>query len=148
MFASDATVEVFSMSLKEKTKLKGLLEILSSSTEFETVPIRRREDLLLRRIYERVPVKLDTVNYDAPHFKTFLLLQAHFSRIHLPPDLVNDQAAILKKVLNLLAACVDVMSSNAQLNALGAMDLSQMCVQGIWETDSPLTQIPHFEPEV
>lgn len=55
---------------------------------------------------------------------------------------------MLEKVLNLLSACVDVMSSNAWLNALGAMDLSQMCVQAVWETDSPLKQVPHFEPEV
>ncbi|KAF9504269.1 hypothetical protein BS47DRAFT_1355400 [Hydnum rufescens UP504] len=145
---SYVTVEVFSMSLKEKTKLKGLLEIVSSSAEFESIPIRRHEEVLLKRIYDRVPVKLDTVNYNAPYFKTFLLLQAHFSRLQLPPDLVSDQALVLGKVLNLLAACVDVMSSNAYLNALGAMDLSQMCVQAMWETDSPLKQIPHFDPDV
>ena len=40
------------------------------------------------------------------------------------------------------------MSSNACLNALGAMDLSEMGVQAMWEIDSPLKQIPHFEPEV
>ena len=34
---------------------------------------------------------------------------------------------MFKKVLNLLSARVGVMSSNARLNALGAMDLSQMC---------------------
>jgi pre-mRNA-splicing helicase BRR2 len=136
------------MSLKERTKLKGLLEVVSSSAEFESVPIRRHEDVLLRKIYDRVPVKLDQANYDAPYFKTFLLLQAHFSRLQLPPDLASDQAMILGKVLNLLAACVDVMSSNAFLNALGAMDLSQMCVQGIWESDSPLKQIPHFDNDV
>ncbi|KAF8328166.1 Sec63-domain-containing protein [Cantharellus anzutake] len=141
---SYVTVEVFSMSLKEKTKLKGILEIVSSSAEFESVPIRHREDVILRRIYDRVPVKLDNPSFDAPYFKTFLLLQAHFSRLQLPPDLAADQSVILGKVLNLLAACVDVMSSNAYLNALGAMDLSQMCVQGLWETDSPLKQIPHF----
>ncbi|TFK19295.1 Sec63-domain-containing protein [Coprinopsis marcescibilis] len=39
------------------------------------------------------------------------------------------------------------MSSNAWLNALCAVDVSQMCVQGMWETDSPLKQIPHFESE-
>nr|VWO96385.1 Pre-mRNA-splicing ATP-dependent RNA helicase PRP28 (EC [Ganoderma boninense] len=145
---SYVTVEVYTLSLKERTKLKGLLEVVSSSAEFESIPIRRHEDVLLRRIYDRVPVKLDKADFETPHFKTFLLLQAHFSRLSLPPDLAADQGLVLEKVLNLLSACVDVMSSNAWLNALGAMDLSQMCVQACWETDSPLKQIPHFEPEV
>jgi len=145
---SYVTVEVYTLSLKERTKLKGLLEVVSSSAEFETIPIRRHEESLLRRIYDRVPVKLDQVNYEAPHFKTFLLLQAHFSRLQLPPDLVADQALVLEKVMNLLSACVDVMSSNAWLSALGAMDLSQMCVQAVWDRDSPLRQVPHFEPDV
>ncbi|KAF7323081.1 hypothetical protein HMN09_00088200 [Mycena chlorophos] len=145
---SYVTIEVYTLSLKERTKLKGILEVVSSSAEFETIPIRRHEEALLRRIYDRVPVKLEKADYEAPHFKTFLLLQAHFSRIQLPPDLAADQALVLEKVLNLLSACVDVMSSNAWLSALGAMDLSQMCVQAVWETDSPLKQIPHFEPDV
>ena len=118
----DVTVEVYTLSLKERTKLKGLLEVVSSSAEFESIPIRRRhEDVLLRRIYDRVPVKLDKPDFEAPHFKTFLLLQAHFSRLQLPPDLASDQVLVLEKVLNLLSACVDVMSSNAWLSALGAM---------------------------
>ena len=49
---------------------------------------------------------------------------------------------------SLLSACVDVMSSNAYLNALGAMELSQMCVQAMWDSDSPLKQIPGFTNEV
>lgn len=145
---TDVTVEVYTLSLKESTKLKGLLEVVSSSAEFENIPIRRHEDALLRRVYDRVPVKLDQVDFEAPHFKTFLLLQAHFSRLQLPPDLAADQALVLEKVLNLLSACVDVMSSNAWLNATRAMDLSQMCVQAMWDTESPLKQIPHFEPDV
>ncbi|KAG2058635.1 DNA polymerase theta/eta [Suillus hirtellus] len=144
---SYVTVEVYTLSLKKRTKLKGLLEVVASSAEFESISIRRHEDTILRRIYDRVPVKLDRADFEAPHFKTFLLLQAHFSRIQLPPDLAVDQVLVLEKVLNLLSACVDVMSLNAWLNALGAMDLSQMCVQVMWETDSPLKQIPYFEPE-
>jgi len=141
---------VYTLSLKEKTKLKGLLEVVASSAEFESIPIRRHEDALLKRLYDRVPVKLDAdaVDFEAPHFKTFLLLQAHFSRLHLPADLAADQKLVLEKVLNLLSACVDVMSSNAWLSALGAMDLAQMCVQAVWDRDSPLKQIPHFEPDV
>ena len=83
--------------------------MVSSSAEFESIPIRRHEDVL-RRIYERVPVKFDQAYFEVPHFKMFLLLQVHFSRIQLPPDLVADQRFVLEKVLNLLSACVDVMS--------------------------------------
>lgn len=147
-YISNVTVEIFSMSLSERTKLKGLLEIVSSSSEFEDVPIRHHEDILLKRIYDRSPVKLESQDYESPHFKTFVLLQAHFSRMILPADLASDQQVILGKVIGLLSACVDVMSSNAFMSALGAMDLSQMCVQAMWETDSPLKQIPHFDGEI
>ena len=94
------------------------------------------------------PLTLPWPTFTFPVLSRDLLLQAHFSRIQLPPDLAADQLLVLEKILNLLSACVDVMSSNAWLNALGAMDLSQMCVQAMWETDSPLKQLPHFEPEV
>ena len=66
----------------------------------------------------------------------------------LPPDLAIDQGVILGKVVGLLSACVDVMSSKGTMNCLGAMDLSQMCVQAIWDRDSPLKQVPYFDDEV
>jgi Sec63 Brl domain len=45
--------------------------------------------------------------------QAFLLLQAHFSRHQLPPDLAADEVLVLDQVLNLLSDCLDVMSSNA-----------------------------------
>jgi pre-mRNA-splicing helicase BRR2 len=83
-------VEVYTLSLKERTKLKGLLEVVSSSAKFETIRIRRQEDTFLRRIYDCVPVKLDRVDFEAPHFKTFLLQyveheHSHISLLQLPP---------------------------------------------------------------
>lgn len=128
--------------------MKGLLEIVSSAAEFEDIPIRQHEDVVLRRIYDRLPHKLEKINFASPYHKVFVLLQAHFSRLSLPADLESDQKLILTKVLNLLSACVDVMSSNAYLNAIVAMELSQMCVQAVWERDSPLKQVPHFNPAV
>ncbi|WWD21866.1 hypothetical protein CI109_106354 [Kwoniella shandongensis] len=147
-YISYVTVETFSASIKESTKLKGLLEIVSSAHEFETIPIRHHEDSILERIYDRVPVKVAKADYNSPYFKTYLLLQAHFSRMTLPPDLAIDQATILGKVTGLLSACVDVMSSKSYLNCLGAMDLSQMCVQAVWDRDSPLKQVPYFDNDV
>ncbi|KAK0823979.1 Pre-mRNA-splicing helicase BRR2, partial [Friedmanniomyces endolithicus] len=85
------------LSLKRTTKLKGILEIVTAATEFEDIQIRRHEESTLQRIYDRVPVKLGEVNFESPHFKAFVLLQAHFSRMSLPTDLAKDQEIILRK---------------------------------------------------
>ena len=87
-------------------------------------------------------------NYESPHFKAFTLLQAHFSRMKLVSDLATDQKLVLSKIMNLLSACVDILSSDGHLNAMSAMEMSQMCVQAMWDRDSPLLQIPHFTPIV
>ncbi|GAB7354044.1 hypothetical protein MBLNU459_g4625t1 [Dothideomycetes sp. NU459] len=142
------TMQTFLLSLKKTTKLKGILEIITAATEFEDIQMRRHEERTLQRIYDRVPVKLAEQNFESPHFKAFILLQAHFSRMQLPLDLAKDQEVVLKKVLTLLSACVDVLSSEAHLNAMSAMEMSQMVVQAMWDRDSPLKQIPHFEDQV
>ncbi|KDN46281.1 putative ATP dependent RNA helicase [Tilletiaria anomala UBC 951] len=145
---SYVTVDVFNLSLKDKTKMRHLLEIVSSAAEFEDFPIRQHEDVILQKIYNRVPHKLDKINFNSPFHKAFVLLQAHFARLSLPADLKIDQRAVLSKIVTLLSACVDVMSSNAYLNAIIAMELTQMCVQAVWDRDSPLRQVPHFTPVI
>jgi pre-mRNA-splicing helicase BRR2 len=142
------SMQTFLLSLTGRTKLKGILEIVTSATEFESIQIRRHEDSLLRRIYDRVPVKMAQPSYDSPHFKAFVLLQVHFSRLQLPIDLAKDQEIILTKVLGLLSAVVDVLSSDGHINAMNAMEMSQMVVQAMWDRDSPLKQIPNFTVEV
>ena len=142
------TMQTFLLSLTGRTKLKGILEIVTSATEFESTQIRRGDERILRRIYDRVPVKMAQPAFESPHFKAFVLLQAHFSRMQLPADLAKDQELILSKVLNLLSGCVDVLSSDGHLNAMSAMEMSQMVVQAMWDRDSPLKQIPYFAQEV
>jgi pre-mRNA-splicing helicase BRR2 len=142
------TMHTFLLSLNARIKLKGILEIVTSATEFESIQIRRHEEGILRRIYDRVPVKMASPVYDSPHFKAFVLLQAHFSRMQLPIDLAKDQEIIVSKILSLLSASVDILSSDGHLNAMNAMEMSQMVVQAMWDRDSPLKQIPHFTPEV
>lgn len=141
------TMQTFLLSLSPRTKLKGILEIVTSATEYEAIQIRRHEESLLRRIYDRLPVKMSQPVYDSPHFKAFVLLQAHFSRMQLPIDLSKDQEIVLARALGLLSSMVDILSSDGQLNAMSAMEMSQMVVQAMWDRDSPLKQIPHFTPE-
>ena len=141
------TMQTLMMSLNEKTSIKGVLEIITAATEFEDIPIRRHENQILSRVYDRVPYKMQEANFETPHFKAFVLLQAHFSRMQLPVDLAKDQEGVVRKVLNILSASVDVLSSEAHLNALNAMEISQMVVQAMWQKDSPLKQIPHFDAD-
>ena len=44
--------ELFSVSLNAKTKLRGLIEIISSAYEYERLPIRHHEDTTLKQVRE------------------------------------------------------------------------------------------------
>uniref|UniRef100_A0A8C8AXY4 U5 small nuclear ribonucleoprotein 200 kDa helicase n=1 Tax=Otus sunia TaxID=257818 RepID=A0A8C8AXY4_9STRI len=142
------TIELFSMSLNAKTKVRGLIEIISNAAEYENIPIRHHEDNLLRQLSQKVPHKLTNPKFNDPHVKTNLLLQAHLSRMQLSAELQSDTEEILSKAIRLIQACVDVLSSNGWLSpALAAMELAQMVTQAMWSKDSYLKQLPHFTSE-
>uniref|UniRef100_A0A672SBI8 Activating signal cointegrator 1 complex subunit 3 n=1 Tax=Sinocyclocheilus grahami TaxID=75366 RepID=A0A672SBI8_SINGR len=142
------TIELFSMSLNAKTKVRGLIEIISNAAEYKNIPIRHHEDTLLRQLAQKVPHKLNNPKFNDPHLKTNLLLQAHLSRMQLSAELQSDTEEILSKAVRLIQACVDVLSSNGWLSpALAAMELAQMVTQAMWSKDSYLKQLPHFTSE-
>ena len=73
---------------------------------------------------------------------SLLSAQAHFSRLHLPAELQSDLEDILSRIILLIQACVDVLSSQGWLKpALAAMELAQMVVQSMWDKDSVLKQV-------
>ncbi|XP_061404387.1 U5 small nuclear ribonucleoprotein 200 kDa helicase [Lethenteron reissneri] len=139
------TIELFSMSLNAKTKIRGLIDIVSNASEYAAIPIRHHEDVLLRQLAQKVPNKLTNPKFNDPHAKANLLLQAHLSRMQLNAELQSDTEDILTQAIRLIQACVDVLSSNGWLSpALAAMELAQMCTQAMWSKDSYLKQLPHF----
>ncbi|GMF46792.1 unnamed protein product [Phytophthora fragariaefolia] len=142
------TIELFACSLKADSKVRALLTILSSATEFSDLPSRYGEDKKLEGLAKHLkfPVAAGG-DYGQAHVKTNVLLQVHFSKQHdrLSPALRQDLDFILRHAVRLLHAMVDVISSNGWLKpALAAMDLAQMVVQAQWSSDSPLLQIPFF----
>uniref|UniRef100_A0A2K5CU86 SEC63 domain-containing protein n=1 Tax=Aotus nancymaae TaxID=37293 RepID=A0A2K5CU86_AOTNA len=117
------TIELFSMSLNAKTKVRGLIEIISNVAEYENIPIRHHEDNLLRQL-------LNNPKFNDPHIKTNLLLQAHLSSMQLSAELRSDMEEILSKAIWFIQSCVDVLSSNGWLGpALAGMELAQMVTQ-------------------
>ncbi|XP_063390597.1 U5 small nuclear ribonucleoprotein 200 kDa helicase [Cydia fagiglandana] len=147
------TIELFSLSLTSKTKIRGLLEIISSAAEYSELCIRHREENIIKALANKVPHKptsaSGTVKYNDPHVKAHVLLQAHLSRTQLPQELQQDTQLVLTKAIRLIQACVDVVSSSGWLSpAVAAMELAQMVTQAMWAKDSYLRQLPHFSSEV
>ena len=166
------------MSLNNKTKIRGLIEIISNAAEYEAVPIRHNEDTVLKQVNHitkhdnasapivfthasrsnfmislqlstRLPNKIQQPRFNSPHVKTNLLVQAHLSRVQLSAELQSDTEDVLGKAVRLIQACVDVLSSNGWLSpALAAMELAQMVTQAMWGKDSYLKQLPHFTNEL
>lgn len=148
-YISYTTIERFSSSLTSKTKMKGLLEILASASEYAQLPIRPGEEDLIRRLIHHQRFSFENPKCTDPHIKANALLQAHFSRQNVGGNLALDQREVLLSAGRLLQAMVDVISSNGWLSlALLAMEVSQMVTQGMWERDSMLLQLPHFTKDL
>ena len=145
------TIEMMSASLQATTRLRGILQVIAAAAEFDwIIEIRTGEEVQLSILHARCPVRLGaaSLKFHDPHVKVAILLQCHFSRIDLPVELQGDLEIILNRVIPLTFALIDVLSSQGWLApALAAMEFCQMCVQGLWDSDSPLRQLPNFTPE-
>jgi len=144
------TIEVVASSVGAKTKTRGMVEILSAASEFSSLPVRNNEERAMKILAQKLPHRLpDAAQFHDPNTKANVLLQSHFSRIPLSADLRSDQKKVIGESLSLIQAIVDVISSNGWLKpALAAMELSQMVVQGLWNKDNILLQIPHFTKDI
>ena len=145
------SIELYASSLNANTKLRPMLQILSASSEYETLQMRHGDDKKLRLLTSHEPtIKVNNPEWTEPYTKVNVLLQGHFSRVNIRSiDFKKDQEIILSDAVRLARALVDVISSNGWFRAvLIAMELGQMVVQGQWGTDSPLLQIPHFDREL
>lgn len=145
------TIERFGSSLTSKTKLKGLLEILASASEYEQqLTIWPGEEELIRRLINHQRFSSENTKIIGPSVKANALLQAHFSRQTIGGDFLIDQKeVVLKYAKRLVKAMVDVVSSNGWLSlSLLAMEVSQMLARGMWERDSVFLQLPHFTKEL
>ncbi|KAM1767239.1 hypothetical protein ACFX12_045349 [Malus domestica] len=148
-YISYTTVERFSSSLTSKTKMKGLLEILAQASEYSQLPIRSGDEELVRRLINHQRFSFENPKCTDPHVKANTMLQAHFSRQPVGGNLTMDQQEVILSATRLVYAMIDVISSNGWLRlAVQAMELSQMVIQGMWDRDSELLQLPHFTKEL
>lgn len=80
-----------------------------------------------------------------PHVKTFLLLQAYFSRIDLPiADYVGDQTSVLDQSIRVSQACVDMAAELRQPSTVRRLlSLLQAVKSARWaDVEHPLSILP------
>jgi hypothetical protein len=131
---------------------RAVTNVFSFIVRLGRIRIGRHEDTVLWSIHDRVRLQHEPADYDSPYFKIFLLLQAHFSRLPLSPELAADLAVVLERVFSLFSVCAhrDWSNFDSDLDAwpYQLFSLVRMCVHGMWNYDPQLKQIPHFEDDV
>lgn len=85
---SYTTIEIFSTAITNKTKFKGIVEILASSSEFSSLTLRQGESQRLQTLYNKL--QRSHLNFDEFHeiaVKVEILLYSYLARLALNNEL-------------------------------------------------------------
>ncbi|XP_014850032.1 PREDICTED: translocation protein SEC63 homolog isoform X2 [Poecilia mexicana] len=149
--------------------MKRLTMVLTAACEFDP---RSNKDATIRptdnvevpqliRELGNINVKKKEPPFCYPYsFKARVLVLSHLARMEVSENLEEDQRFVVRKSPALLQEMINVgcqltMMANSRggfpaprlVTIENCMKLTQMIVQGLQETKSPLLQLPHFEEE-
>lgn len=161
---SSLTIEMMSTAITEKTKIRGIIDIITTASEFHSLLYLRFGELnLLNKLIHSTDLRsynltTTTTNSSSSSstdvtenlikFKVMSLLYAYMMRIPLNYEWIYDLKFLLSQSITLIHALIDVIASQGYLKSvLSAMELSQLLIQGLNENDSLFLQIPHFTKE-
>jgi len=123
-----------------------VLSWMSRATEYDELPVRHNEDLINTELSRNLPLPATSFGLPMwdPHVKSFLLLQAHFSRVSLPiSDYVGDQTSVLDQAIRIIQASIDVLAELGYLSSCLQMITLLQCVKSSrWPTDAPASIFP------
>lgn len=102
-YLSHRTIRHLTKHAKREATFQDALSWMSGATEYDELPVRHNEDLINVELSKNLPLSAEAFMqlpaWD-PHFKAFLLLQTHFSRVDLPiTDYVGDQNSVLDQAI-------------------------------------------------
>uniref|UniRef100_M3ZQK1 Translocation protein SEC63 homolog n=1 Tax=Xiphophorus maculatus TaxID=8083 RepID=M3ZQK1_XIPMA len=149
--------------------MKRLTMVLTAACEFDPrsnkeATIRPTDNVEVPQLIRElgnINVKKKEPPFCYPYsFKARVLVLSHLARMEVSEDLEEDQRFVVRKSPALLQEMINVgcqltMMANSRggfpaprlVTIENCMKLTQMIVQGLQETKSPLLQLPHFEEE-
>uniref|UniRef100_I3IVJ8 Translocation protein SEC63 homolog n=1 Tax=Oreochromis niloticus TaxID=8128 RepID=I3IVJ8_ORENI len=148
--------------------MKRLVMVLTAALEFDPrnnkeATIRPTDNVevpqLIRELGNINVKKKEPPFYYPYSLKARVLVLAHLARMDVSEELEEDQRFVVKKTPALLQEMINVgcqlifmansrgFSAPRLVTIENCMKLTQMIVQGLKESKSPLLQLPHFEEE-
>ncbi|KAI7540265.1 Sec63-domain-containing protein, partial [Hortaea werneckii] len=150
-YLAHKTIRMLHAHAKPTATFPDVLSWMSRATEYDELPVRHNEDLINAELSNNLPIKAEAFGLPMwdPHVKSFLLLQAHFSRIDLPiSDYVGDQNSVLDQAIRIVQASIDVLTEMDFLQSCHMMITLLQCVKSArWHDDGPLAIFPGVEVE-
>ncbi|KAL6943293.1 hydrophobin [Hanseniaspora osmophila] len=151
-YISHKTIRQLLKRIHDNAKFEDVLKWLSMAVEYNELPVRHGEEIMNVEMSSKSRYPFEQIFSDEqealpawdPHVKTFLLLQAYFSRVDLPiADYHQDTVSVLDQALRILQAYIDVASELGYLRtALQMIKAIQCLKQGYWFEDDPVTALP------
>ncbi|POR38815.1 Putative helicase mug81 [Tolypocladium paradoxum] len=150
-YLSHLTVRHLVRHAKAQASFLDVLSWMCRATEYDELPVRHNEDLVNDTLSSNLPFPGHSFGLPMwdPHVKSFLLLQAHMSRIDLPiTDYVGDQTSVLDQAIRIMQASIDILTELGYLSScLQMMKLMQCIKCARWPSDAPASILPGVEPE-
>lgn len=142
-YLSHESVSLFHNTLEENMEIKQILEMLCEASEYNDIPVRHNEEKANEKLAMLVLWDVGK-DFESPHVKTNLLIQARFSELSLPiADYYTDTKSVLDQSIRVLQAMIDVSSESGYLTTtLAIMHFMQMIIQGQWRPKCDFDWIP------
>ncbi|XP_037731289.1 activating signal cointegrator 1 complex subunit 3 [Drosophila subpulchrella] len=143
-YLSYRTMKHFLEDLQPGMSTKEVLLAIADSYEFDQQPVRHNEDKYNEQMAETSRFRPPSASWDSPYTKTFLLLQAHFTRQSLPnSDYLTDTKSALDNATRVMQAMVDYTAERGWLSTtLVVQQLMQCVIQARWFDGSEFLTLP------
>lgn len=150
-YISHLTIRQLLNQINNNATFQDVLKWLSLAIEYNELPVRGGEIIMNVEMSAQSRYSIESTfngEYELPmwdpHVKTFLLLQAHLSRVDLPiADYIQDTVSVLDQSLRILQAYIDVASELGYFYTVCTMVKVMQCVkQGCWYEDDPIGILP------
>ena len=153
-YISHLTIRQLLKQIHDHATFQEVLRWLSLAVEYNELPVRGGEIIMNEEMSQQSRYSVESTFTDEfelpmwdPHVKTFLLLQAHLSRVDLPiADYIQDTVSVLDQSLRILQAYIDVASELGYFHTVLTMIKMMQCIkQGYWYEDDPVSVLPGLQ---